>query len=742
MQIALCMISSEADEAKVRALGEQMRPFVDEVVITVNSPDGSRDFKWNQNFSDARNDNFSRTKADWIIWLDADDTLDHPEKLRTLVAQAADKNISGYYFKYRYAFDKSGNCVDEHWKAQLLKNDSSFKWMGPVHEDPIQQSPVNWIMTDEVVRIHHSDPQRGKSSHDRNLAILEKWHQDDPNEPRAMFYLGRAYTAAKRYADAINILQQYLELSGWDDERYEARLLIGQAYLHSGDVDTALLAYHDAILEKESNPDAYIYKGMCYMRQEKWEEALYNFQIAQDLPLPNAVTFFNPMFYKRDVYQAIAIAKMHTGRLDDALLAIKVALAADKSPDIKELYSLILRLKDKRTAVQRIIDTVKFAEKHDSTKTAQILLATPLPLWDDELLTALRKRFLPPKVWPKGSLVVYCGSSAEDWTPDSQHNGGIGGSETAVIELTKRLAAMGWDVTVYNQGGHPAEGRVYDGVKYLNYWMFNPDDKFDVLWCWRVPMLFDFNLSARLKVLDLHDVMSPADFTEKRINNIDKIFVKTHYHRTLYPKVPDEKFVIVGNGIDLTRFEGEMVKEPLRFCYTSSPNRGLDVLLKMWPKIRDALPDATLHVYYGWKTFYEIEKHNPERMMWMKKVQALMDQPGVVDHGRVGQKELAQDELKTAFWLYPTNFPEIDCITAKEMQAAGVYPITSGYAALAESQQTGIKVPGDIYDPKWQDQYINAVIGTKWEDTREVAKQFSWDIVANTWNNELTNTND
>jgi glycosyltransferase involved in cell wall biosynthesis len=242
--------------------------------------------------------------------------------------------------------------------------------------------------------------------------------------------------------------------------------------------------------------------------------------------------------------------------------------------------------------------------------------------------------------------------------------------------------------------------------------------------------------------------MTPGDLSKERVEKIDKIFVKTNYHRSLFPKVPDEKFVVVGNGIDLTRFEGPSHnKDPWRFCYTSSPNRGLEPLLMMWPWIKKKIPEATLHVYYGWKTFYEIEKGNPERMQWMKKMQELMKQDGVIDHGRVGQKELAQDLLKTSFWLYPTFFPEIDCITAKEMQAAGVIPITSGYAALEESQKFGPKIEGDVWEPEWQYKFVSTVesFGVATEDELSyvrkqclnAAKDFDWDIIATNWDKEL-----
>lgn len=141
-------------------------------------------------------------------------------------------------------------------------------------------------------------------------------------------------------------------------------------------------------------------------------------------------------------------------------------------------------------------------------------------------------------------------------------------------------------------------------------------------------------------------------------------------------------------------------------------------------------------------------------MMWMKHIQELIKQDGVMDHGRVDQQTLAEEELKSSFWLYPTYFPEIDCITAKEMQAAGVIPITTGYAALEESQISGIKLPGDVYDPEWQENYIKQIefsakdnpehpeikeyMNSDRIEIQENAQKFSWDKIADKWDNELT----
>ncbi len=738
--LALCVITSKGDEAKARALGESLKSYVNEVVITVCDKGG--EYEWNDDFASARNYNFSKAKSDWILWLDADDTLRNPENLRALIDQAQDLNVAGYWVMYEYAFDENGNCVDKHWKEQLVKNDGHCTWKGKIHETLVQLRPSRWSMTSAITRVHNTTEERAKHSFERNLRILEKEIEADPKEPRTKFYLGRTYQAMGEYQKAIAILQEYLTLSGWDDERHEACMLIGHCYVQLGDYDTAILAYNDGILEKEGNPDAYLGKAHCYMGKERWNDALWNFKVALELPVPEAVTFFNPFKYNRNAYHGIAWCYLNMAKLTDALTAVDTALEFDKdSKDLLKLRRAIQLSKGKHDLARKYIDIAKFLEQTKKPVTP-LLASVPPELSDHELIVALRNRCAPPKTWAPKTLAVFCGTSAEDWTPESQNTGGIGGSETAVIELTKRLAKLGWDITVYNQGNHPPEGRVFDGVKYVNYWTFNVKDKFNVLWVWRLPELFDFNIDAKFKFLDLHDVMSPHDFPKDRLDKIDKIFVKTNYHRSLFPQIPDDKFVVVGNGISLERFETQVEKDPYRFCYTSSPNRGLDVLLKMWPKIKEKLPEATLHVYYGWNTFYELEKNNPERMAWMKKVQALMDQPGVIDHGRVGQKELAEDLLKTSFWLYPTNFPEIDCITAKEMQAAGVVPLTSGYAALEESQQSGLKKPGDVYDPVWQAEFTESVVqiasDQEHADSMRMvdASDFSWDLVASKWNQE------
>jgi len=61
-----------------------------------------------------------------------------------------------------------------------------------------------------------------------------------------------------------------------------------------------------------------------------------------------------------------------------------------------------------------------------------------------------------------------------------------------------------------------------------------------------------------------------------------------------------EKMHIIGLGTDTTRFEVDIDRQPNRFIYASAPERGLDTLIDLFPLIRRRIPDAELHVFYGW----------------------------------------------------------------------------------------------------------------------------------------------
>jgi len=183
-------------------------------------------------------------------------------------------------------------------------------------------------------------------------------------------------------------------------------------------------------------------------------------------------------------------------------------------------------------------------------------------------------------------------------------------------------------------------------------------------------------------------------------------------------------------------------KRNYNLFYGSSVDRGFEHLIRMWPDIKKAVPEATLHWCYGTQTFESMYRTNPERMAWLNKIKDLAKAEGVTNHGRLGFNELTRVRKQCGIWAYPTDFTEINCITALECQRDKVVPVVIELAALEETVGSGIKIKGDIWDKTVRETYKNELIGLmkdreRWlkesEKAREFAKKYDWDRVASQW---------
>ena len=158
----------------------------------------------------------------------------------------------------------------------------------------------------------------------------------------------------------------------------------------------------------------------------------------------------------------------------------------------------------------------------------------------------------------------------------------------------------------------------------------------------------------------------------------------------------------------------------------------------MWPKIRAAVPDAELNIYYGWGSWDSLEGENGRQFHErIDRMLAELKDQGVTEHGRVDHETLAEAMRQTKVWAYPTEFPEIHCITALKAQAAGCWPVVTNVGALKETVQSGSKLDfANIYSNDYaQQRFINSVIaGLRLEGAEPVVPEGAfWEDVAKQW---------
>jgi tetratricopeptide (TPR) repeat protein len=293
-----------------------------------------------------------------------------------------------------------------------------------------------------------------------------------------------------------------------------------------------------------------------------------------------------------------------------------------------------------------------------------------------------------PKTESSGrDLVFYCAPTRETWNPRTAEAKGIGGSEEAVIWLSRLLHRRGWNVTVYASCGLHAED--YDGVRWSPYWMWNYRDRQDVTIVWRHPQFTSFEINSGAVVVDLHDVIPEDVFTPERLARTHRIFVKSTFHRSLYPNIADDKFVILANGIDAKLFAGAANRDPLLLINTSSADRSMEAFLDCFAEIKQQVPAARAQWAYGWGVWDAAFSQDPPRLQWKAKMQRRMAELGVEELGRVSHSDIAALYHRANIFFYPSEMAEIDCISISKAMAAGAIPITTDFAALGDKAGHG-----------------------------------------------------
>jgi glycosyltransferase involved in cell wall biosynthesis len=782
--VALAMIVEGGKAANASLLAQALGSvsgYVDYIVVQLNAPKGKKiradvrkvaeqyadlvyDYEWKGNFVTARNDSFAKVpkEYDWVCWMDTDDTWVNPELIQPIVNKAT-ADIQGIYVMYDYAHDEYDNVTVKHWVTRIARNNGSFIWKSSidddevsVHETLIANREVNSYGEGSIRVVHHTDSDHRWESLERNIKLLEGMYKRQSAkgtlDPRILYYLAIHLYDSARFGECLDLLIEYLKMSGWAQERSQAHVYIGKILKGREKTQQAKSAFMAAIGENPKNQNAYLEIAYLEFEMQRYDSAVEFLKIG--IGIKNKVSPMVQFDNHWQMYALLAECYVNIGgkHLEDAMTYINKAI--DLRPydemlkDSREKVQFIIDQRDDMRAANRLIRKL---DKEEPKKVLRLIENLPKDLADTLPVIAAYQRHVKAKTWPKKSMAIYCGNSTLGlWGPWSLNQGGIGGSEEAVVRLSQQLKKLGWQVTVYGTPGERAG--TYNGVVWKQYWELNAKDKFDVLVAWRQPNFFDFKFKARKKYLWLHDVMPKPEMTKERIANFDKaIFVsKYHSERPEFVDIPPEKKFISSNGItpEDFKYDGQLKRDPHRCIYMSANERGLRILYDIWPEVKQAVPKATLDVYYGWHSFDAVNRNNPERMTWKATMQQKAKElDGVVDHGRIGQDEIVKEIYQSGIWAYPSLFPEVNCITGQKAMAGGAVPVTSDFAALKDLVKYGQQVPmGDFEKPdikRYKEALIEALKKPVPESYRRTMMQwardeFAWGKTAAGWDKELS----
>lgn len=301
------------------------------------------------------------------------------------------------------------------------------------------------------------------------------------------------------------------------------------------------------------------------------------------------------------------------------------------------------------------------------------------------------------------------------------YNRGLGGSESAVTFMAEELAKLGFDVSVFNECmADECNPGVYNNVKYIPLSeLAIQDGSFDIaissrsvepwvpnhmrqgLVCKVDPSVFDnLRANAKYKVLWLHDTFCYGDQLLEDLvvqNHINQLFVLSDWHmsyvlncdhgRRRNFEVLKNKTWITRNGVkNWLPWVDISAKDPNQFVYNSSVSKGMAPLLqRIWPQIKQNIPDATLKVIGGYYRFKSSMPADEQEEKWHQLREQFDQQLGVEFTGIIPQKQIAEILAQSTFMLYPGAFPETFGISAMESLNYNTPLITTRFGALEEN---------------------------------------------------------
>jgi len=283
-----------------------------------------------------------------------------------------------------------------------------------------------------------------------------------------------------------------------------------------------------------------------------------------------------------------------------------------------------------------------------------------------------------------------------DYTPLSPLSRPMGGSQSALCYLAAQLAANGHEIAVVNDIKSPGD---YAGVNCPGFEQggsaefLNAFDIVIVLNSARGQELRGKGVTTRLNLWGQHAYDQPGvaalEKPEER-NAWDGFVMISDWQAETYSQafsIPRDRMMILHNAIS-PAMEKAAASPPFYesgdapvLVYTSTPFRGLDILLLAFPLIRAEVPGCRLKVYSSMGVYNVSDEDDDYRILY--ELCRAIDGADYV--GSIPQEDLAGALDEADILAYPNTFPETSCIAVMEAMAKGCLVVTSDLGALPET---------------------------------------------------------
>lgn len=168
-------------------------------------------YTWDSNFGNARNYSLEQATGEWILVLDADESI-YSEDLKKLTDIVQTTKADEIALKFHNFTDEvSEENYNTHIGVRLFKN-YCFRYEGAIHEQLVPTNKIisrNPYITDIRVRHYgYLKSNSGQKKRDRNVPIIQKLLDENPNDPFQLFNMGNEYMSQDDFSKALDYFEK------------------------------------------------------------------------------------------------------------------------------------------------------------------------------------------------------------------------------------------------------------------------------------------------------------------------------------------------------------------------------------------------------------------------------------------------------------------------------------------------------------------------------------------------------
>lgn len=702
--IHLCIMVKNGGELFEQMLLKNMDIFDRWTILDTGSTDGTVDVikrllvgkKHGQlyeepfiNFRESRNRclELAGTKCKYNLMLD--DTYVIEGDLRAFL-----KEIRGDQFGDSYSLTVKSHDV-EYISNRITKSENKLRYIYTMHEVIQSENNINVRVPEyrAIINDMTNDYMQSRSDERKeyDLKCLYEMVAEYPDEPRNFFYLGQTYKMLGNFEKAAEYYRKraFFHVHGFDQEKYDALFEFTRINIYQLKKPWKKYAkyYHLCIQWQPTRPEGDYFLGIHYFMDNDHATAFKHFKQAFKIGFPYHQQY-----------------------------SLKPTLSFHFLPYY--LSSLCYEFKD----FQLGLESCKlFLQKNKPTDDYYNLIVDWYKIY--EMLVRLPPIQIIPKQFDKPIFCIVADGGFAKWTGKNILTSGVGGSETWVIEMARYINQLAnFEVIVFC---NCEQDEIFEGVKYLQlsrYLQTISEIKVEHCIISRFSEYIPATIEGHVENIHLilHDLQLSGNVIPMH-NKIKNIFCLTEWHKQHFLEVfPQFEKIThpLHYGIDFTNFLDAQIEDqkvPYSFIYSSFPNRGLSVVLKMWPQIVTRYPQAVLNIFTDvnnkWANdFYPDELREIRTVLELYKEQY---PSSVINHGWVDKKTLADFWKKSEVWFYPCKFKETFCLTALEAAITKTVAIANDLAALQDTiGDRGVIIPGDATTDEWQLNAFNKICET------------------------------